>query len=60
MASTSQLGHHRRSSRETTDMLVDIRKKRGKLRVGVSEIVPWAMHDKDGNLFGFEIDVARN
>jgi polar amino acid transport system substrate-binding protein len=34
-------------------------KKNGKLRVGVAEIVPWAMHDKDGKLIGFSIDVAR-
>ncbi|WP_237212703.1 transporter substrate-binding domain-containing protein [Ruegeria lacuscaerulensis] len=32
--------------------------KRGKLRVGMSTFVPWAMRDKDGNLIGFEIDVA--
>jgi polar amino acid transport system substrate-binding protein len=44
--------------RTMLDTLVEI-KKRGKLRVGVSMIVPWAMHDKDGNLIGFEIDVAK-
>ena len=44
--------------RTTVDTLAEI-KKRGKLRVGVSLIVPWAMHDKDGNLIGFEIDVAK-
>jgi polar amino acid transport system substrate-binding protein len=44
--------------RATVDTLSEI-KKRGKLRVGVSMIVPWAMHDKDGNLIGFEIDVAK-
>lgn len=44
--------------RATTDTLMEI-KKRGKLRVGVSLVVPWAMHDKDGNLIGFEIDVAK-
>ncbi len=44
--------------RSTADLLAEI-KKSGKLRVGVAEIVPWAMHDKDGNLVGFEIDVAR-
>jgi len=44
--------------RTTVDTLAEI-KKRGKLRVGVSMIVPWAMHDKDGNLIGFEIDVAK-
>lgn len=29
------------------------------LRVGVSLITPWAMQDKDGELMGFEIDVAK-
>ena len=33
-------------------------KKRGSLRVGMSTFVPWAMRDKQGNLVGFEIDVA--
>lgn len=32
--------------------------KRGVLRVGMSTFVPWAMRDKNGNLIGFEIDVA--
>lgn len=32
--------------------------KRGKLRVGLSSFVPWAMPDKTGKLVGFEIDVA--
>lgn len=32
--------------------------KRGKLRVGMATFVPWAMRDKEGNLIGFEIDVA--
>ena len=34
-------------------------KKRGELRVGLSTFVPWAMRDKDGELIGFEIDVAK-
>ena len=29
------------------------------IRVGMSTFVPWAMKDKQGNLVGFEIDVAR-
>lgn len=33
--------------------------KRGVLRVGMSTFVPWAMKDKQGELAGFEIDVAR-
>lgn len=32
---------------------------RGKLIVGLSTFVPWAMRDKKGDLIGFEIDVAR-
>lgn len=39
-------------------VLVDIQ-KRGKLRVGMATFVPWAMRDKEGNLIGFEIDVAK-
>ncbi|MEM6943266.1 MAG: transporter substrate-binding domain-containing protein [Pseudomonadota bacterium] len=31
---------------------------RGKLVVGLSTFVPWAMRDKKGDLIGFEIDVA--
>ncbi|MDX1301542.1 transporter substrate-binding domain-containing protein [Photobacterium sp.] len=38
--------------------LVDI-KERGTLRVGLSTFVPWAMRDKQGELIGFEVDVAR-
>ncbi len=38
-------------------VLEDI-KKRGTLMVGMSTFVPWAMRDKQGNLIGFEIDVA--
>ncbi len=33
--------------------------RRGKLRVGMSTFMPWAMKDKNGELIGFEIDVAR-
>lgn len=34
-------------------------KKSGKLRVGMSTFVPWAMRNKKGELIGFEIDVAK-
>jgi polar amino acid transport system substrate-binding protein len=44
--------------RSTVDLLAEI-KKSGKLRVGIAEIVPWAMHNKDGKLVGFEVDIAR-
>lgn len=33
--------------------------KQGVIRVGMSTFVPWAMKDKQGNLVGFEIDVAK-
>ncbi|MDN3717790.1 transporter substrate-binding domain-containing protein [Vibrio breoganii] len=32
---------------------------RGTLRVGMSTFVPWAMRNKQGDLIGFEIDVAK-
>ena len=33
--------------------------KRGTLKVGLSTFVPWAMLDKNGDLVGFEVDVAK-
>lgn len=38
---------------------LDAIKERGTLRVGLSTFVPWAMRDKQGELVGFEVDVAR-
>ncbi|MFY2506889.1 transporter substrate-binding domain-containing protein [Vibrio pectenicida] len=32
---------------------------RGTLRVGMSTFVPWAMRDRQGDLIGFEVDVAK-
>jgi polar amino acid transport system substrate-binding protein len=32
---------------------------RGTLKVGLSTFVPWAMRDKQGELIGFEVDVAK-
>ena len=37
---------------------IDKINQRGVLRVGMSTFVPWAMRDKQGELIGFEIDVA--
>ncbi|MBS1222376.1 MAG: putative amino acid transporter [Proteobacteria bacterium] len=34
-------------------------KKRGAIWVGMSTFVPWAMRDKNGELIGYEIDVAK-
>ncbi len=33
--------------------------KRGTLKVGLSTFVPWAMLDRNGDLIGFEVDVAK-
>ena len=39
--------------------VLEIIKKRGAIRVGMSTFVPWAMRDKNGELIGYEIDVAK-
>lgn len=38
--------------------LLDDIVRRGTLRIGMDTFVPWAMNDKNGELIGFEIDVA--
>jgi polar amino acid transport system substrate-binding protein len=38
---------------------LDVVRRRGTLRVGVSTFVPWAMNAKSGELIGFEIDLAK-
>ena len=45
------------SSASTTNL--DKISERGTLRVGMSTFVPWAMRNKQGELIGFEIDVAK-
>lgn len=42
----------------TVDMLTIIRRKNS-LAVGISTFMPWAMHDKNGKLIGFEVEVAK-
>jgi polar amino acid transport system substrate-binding protein len=41
------------------DTAIDRILKRGTLNVGLATFVPWSMRDKEGNLIGFEIDVAK-
>ena len=43
------------SSRPNLETIND----RGTLRVGISTFVPWAMRNKQGDLIGFEVDVAK-
>ena len=38
---------------------LDVVRRRGVLRVGVSTFVPWVMNAKGGDLIGFEVDVAK-
>ncbi|ANQ24275.1 amino acid ABC transporter substrate-binding protein [Vibrio natriegens] len=47
------------ASEESTTKNLDQIKERGTLRVGMSTFVPWAMRNKQGELIGFEIDVAK-
>ena len=43
----------------TSESVIETIMKRGKLKVGMSTFVPWAMRNKNGELIGFEIDVAK-
>jgi len=47
-----------RPSRAAGPAIDDI-KSRGVLRSGLATFVPWAMRDKQGQLIGFELDVAK-
>lgn len=47
------------SQQLATASVVETIKKRGAIRVGMSTFVPWAMRDKNGELIGYEIDVAK-
>ena len=42
-----------------TGSVVETIKKRGAIKVGMSTFVPWAMRDRNGELIGYEIDVAK-
>src|SRR5687767_9319967 len=44
--------------RPNSDTLALVRRK-GELRVGLTLFAPWSMRKKDGDLVGFEIDLAR-
>ena len=41
------------------DSTIDEIMRRGTLNVGLATFVPWSMRDKEGELIGFEIDVAK-
>jgi polar amino acid transport system substrate-binding protein len=44
---------------QAQESVIEKIQKQGVLRVGLSTFVPWAMKDKQGNLVGFEVDVAK-
>ncbi|MFZ1326557.1 MAG: transporter substrate-binding domain-containing protein [Candidatus Contendobacter sp.] len=44
--------------RLAADSVVETIKKRGAIKIGMSTFVPWAMRNKNGELIGYEIDVA--
>ncbi len=41
------------------DDTLTIIRRRNRLDVGVASFIPWAMHDKNGNLIGFNVEVAK-
>jgi polar amino acid transport system substrate-binding protein len=43
---------------QATESAIETMVKRGTMMVGMATFVPWAMRDAQGNLMGFEIDVA--
>ncbi len=43
----------------TDESMIEKAIRRGRLKIGMSTFVPWAMKDKNGKLTGFEIDVAK-
>ena len=55
---TCLLGANNAFAADDSNALQQI-KESGTLRVGLSTFVPWAMRDKQGDLIGFEVDVAK-
>lgn len=47
------------SSESGKESVIESVIERGKLRVGFSTFVPWAMKDKNGEFIGFEVDVMK-
>ncbi len=41
------------------ESVIETIQRRGALLVGISTFEPWAMRDRNGDLIGFEVDVAR-
>jgi len=52
-------GNNTKKQAGSSESLLDTISRRGVIKVGLSTFVPWAMNDKNGNLIGFEVDVAK-
>lgn len=59
MVGFAGLANAHTSQELSSESVLEEIKKRGVLKVGMSIFVPWAMRDKQGDLIGFEIDVAK-
>ncbi|RKX80023.1 MAG: amino acid ABC transporter substrate-binding protein [Spirochaetes bacterium] len=51
-------GEEKEQAAVEKESVVDTILKRGSMKVGVGIFTPWSFKDKDGNLVGFEVDVA--
>ena len=55
--STAAIGQEA-SQALSSESVIETIKQRGVIKVGLSTFAPWSMRDKQGELIGFEIDVA--
>ncbi len=53
-----EAGGDQAKAQQEEKSVIDNIMERGVIKVGVGVFTPWAFKDKDGNLIGFEIDVA--
>lgn len=61
LAASAPLGAIAQSASQSlsSESVIETIKQNGVIRVGLSVFVPWAMRDLNGDLVGFEIDVAK-
>lgn len=58
LATCAQAPKEEAAEAKEPESLIDRISKRGVMKVGLGIFVPWSFKDKDGNLVGFEVDVA--
>lgn len=59
MAVATGACHESARQQPSSESVIETIKRRGALKVGMSTFVPWAMRDTNGELVGFEVDVAK-